>query len=415
LVIFDDQRRTVYHTGFGLPGAGGTLLLLDPNLQVIDRFEYPAQQENVSYARYLDGLTALVFNPYPSPGAPNEDNGPAEPEVKMAGFDFASFAPNESIRFQARGKDDLGIVSVAMIYQRLDVPDDGSHRIQFYDDGMHEDGGALDGLFAGTLEGGLPIGAEIQFYLEAVDLSGKTIYLPDEPVFARGSQAPTLHTLAVGVPPPRLEISEVLAWNTNGLRNEVNELGDWIEVRNCSSSPVALGQLEIAQDFFGSNSRFHFPSDDVLQPLEHRVIFCDTAGQLGAMHAPFRLNRAGDHLVVTARGPNGGRLLVDWVNFDTQRPDVALARLGCGGSWFALPATPATPNVVSGWFGLVSPDGRTFTIALATAPGKTYYLEESATLSPVMWRPLPAIAGDGIEKAVTAPLQRERYYRMHTN
>ena len=96
--------------------------------------------------------------------------------------------PDDPIRFEVTGRDDVGIVSLSLLWRRLDVPDQETHRVVLYDDGMHDDGGLLDGRFAGVLSPQLPPGAEIQFYLEAVDLSGQTIIEPDEPIFVLGAK-----------------------------------------------------------------------------------------------------------------------------------------------------------------------------------------------------------------------------------
>jgi hypothetical protein len=284
-----------------------------------------------------------------------------------------------------------------------------------YDDGMHDDGGLLDGQFAGVLPMGLPSGAEIQFYLEAVDLGGQTIIEPDEAIFARRGQRVTLYSLAIDPPRPPLEISEVVADNTNGLRDELSGTPDWVEVRNCSTNTVPLRGVTLAQRFFGNSGRYTFGDGDALQPGEHRVIYCDNLPARGSLHAPFALNREGDYVVLTGAADAGARALIDSVEFGVQAPDAAWARLGCGGAWRSTTPTPRAGNVPGAWLGFVSDDGLGFTFAFPTTTNRSYVVERTDSLTPPSWTAMPPIRGDGIEKVLTQPLAPRKFYRVRAN
>src|SRR6185295_6646384 len=117
LVFFSETKRTLYHTGFKLPGGGGTLVLMNAAGVSLDRVVYPAQQENTSFGRFQDGQPAFTFNPYPSPGQANTDNGSVEPVVKLQDATIATIQPDEAIRFDATGRDDVGIVSLSLIWK----------------------------------------------------------------------------------------------------------------------------------------------------------------------------------------------------------------------------------------------------------------------------------------------------------
>jgi hypothetical protein len=370
------------------------------------------QQENISFGRYRDGMAAFTFNPFPSPGQPNTDNGPVDPIVALDESNFGAVQPGEPLRFNADGRDDVGIVSLTVVWKRLDIPDNEAHRIPLYDDGEHGDGGMLDGRFSGLLETGLPSGAEIQFYVEAVDLSGQTVILPNEPVFARVGQPIALYSLAVDALRPALEISELVASNTSGLRDELDETPDWAEIRNCSSSPVSLKGIGLGARFLASNSRYSFGTGDLLLPGEHRVVYCDNKPTRSARHAPFVLNRAGGDIVLSGTTTNGARIWIDSVTFGTQANDVAWARLGCGGPWWSTTPTPGSNNVAGSWIGLVSSNRTDFSLVIPTTTNRTYTVEFTDSLDPAAWTALPAFAGDGIEQVVTRPMVDHRFYRV---
>lgn len=415
LLVCSDRIRSFYHTGFNLPGEGGILSLLDNTGREVDRIEYAQQQENTSYGRFRDGNATFTSNPFPSPGRPNADNGPVEPVVKMEGFDPSTLRAGQPIRLFAQASDDVGVVGVQLVYQRLDVPDPTVYRVNFYDDGMHEDGGMQDGLFSGLLQELLPAGAEIQFYLEATDLSDKTVTVPDENVFARVGEPITLYSLGLVTNTPPVEISEILADNAGGLEDEHGNTPDWLEIRNASLNPISLASIHLASKFFGSSERYLFPPDQTLAPGEHLVIFCDGLPDLGDYHAPFKIDKDGDRFMLTGVGPLGSRTLVNYVAAPGLKPNQAYARIGQDGPFFKSAPTPYAQNVAGMWLGLPNATNNSFTLAFPTTSGQTYTVEYKDSLSTGPWNSLPPISGDGIEKAITQPMVDQRFYRVRVN
>jgi hypothetical protein len=412
LVIFSEIQRTLYHTGFRLPGGGGTLLLRDATGREVDRVRYGPQQENVSYGRYRDALPALAFNPYPSPGRPNTDNGPVEPTARIVGLSPMPPGPGQPVRFIVEGRDDVGIIGLSVLWRRLDVPQNDLQRVVLYDDGMHDDGGVLDGRFSGVLEPNLPPGAELQFFLEITDLNGLTVLEPNEPVLAAGGQLGTRFTLAIGGTPPPVELSEFVAWNETGLQDERGLTPDWLELRNCSLAPISLRGVSVGPSYFGGGSRYTFPESAVLAPGAHTVVYCDQNPGAGERHAGFAINRAGDRLTLAATTTNGARLFLDEVSLGPQARDVAWARLGCGGPWHPTTPTPSRQNVAGAWQGLVLAETDSFALVFPTTTNATYVVEQAESLSTSLWQALPPIAGDGTEKVVRTPLMPQQFYRV---
>jgi hypothetical protein len=412
VAVCSEVRRTPYHTGFRLPGEGGTLLLLDPQGVEIDRVTYPAQMENISYGRFRDGAAALGFNAYPDPGRANVDNGPLEPSLTLEGVNMSTLQPGQPVRFFARGQDDAGIISVSIVYRRMDIADQQTRRIFLIDDGMNEDEGRLDGLFSGTLDVPLPDGAEIEFYVEVTDLSDKTIILPADPVFAEAGEPVRLYSLAIGGTKPAIQISELVAFNSNGIKDERGTNADWVEIRNISTSPVALGGVTLAQNLFGMRNRYSFPRNTVLGPNQHLVVFCDNSSEVSPLHAPFGLAREGDEVLLIGTSTNGARMVIDSVSFAAQASDVAYARLGRAGPWRKVPPTPRSLNVPGTWLGLVDPQTQTFTLAYPTVAGELYTVEYADSLNASSWTAAPTMIGDGLEQAIDQPLVGKRFFRV---
>ncbi|MBI4586570.1 MAG: VCBS repeat-containing protein [Planctomycetes bacterium] len=353
LVVFAEARRTPYHTGFRLPGDGGSLVLLDAAEVEVDRVSYPAQRENISYARYGDGLQAFVFNNYPSPGRSNDDNGPVTPILSLDAAVPAWIAPGQPyqvpvagapIRFYATGKDDVGIVSASILYQRLDIPDPQIRRAILFDDGMNGDGGMQDGLFSGVLEPGLPPGGEIRFQVEVQDLSDLVVLLPESGSPAIDGEEAGFYTLAVGSRWPKLELSEVVALNETGLRDENGGTPDWVEVRNCAAETIALDGISLGKTFPANEEWFSFPPGMSLPAGGHALVFCDGNSGQGPLHAPFTLKAEGGRLLLIGTAPFGACGVIDVLEYGPQAPDTALARSGCGGPWASAAPTPGAEN-----------------------------------------------------------------------
>lgn len=410
LLICSDKLRTPFHTGFNLPAEGGSLCLVAPDHTEADRINYPAQKPDHAYARFQDGVNGFVTTDTPTPGRPNVDTGLAPPKVSLMGLDPATLEPERPLRFFAHAEDDLGIVNLSVLWRRLDIPDDVTKRVILYDDGMNGDGAFQDGMFSGVFPQGLPAGAEIQFYLECLDLSGQTDSAPGNPRFVAPGETPLVYTLVVGALRSALEISEVVADNETGLQDENGGTPDWLEIRNDSAEPVSLAGVSLGQTFFGEAERMSFEEGAMIGPGQHMVIFADNKPEQGLLHARFKLNRDGDHLFLTGTSARGGRSLIDVVMFGMQKPDVALARLGARGPWIPNAPTPRAGNVNGRWQSLVQ--SNTFTLAFPTSLGRRYTVEYKDSLDEDSWRQSATALGTGVEMTVRDELRPQRFLRV---
>jgi hypothetical protein len=278
------------------------------------------------------------------------------------------------------------------------------------DDGMNEDGAMLDGIYSGLLPYGFPAGASIQFYLECRDIDEQPTTTPSNPVFSGTGQTPNIYTLAIPITKPPLEISEVVANNKTGYSDGTGR-PDWIEIRNTSQEFISLAGISVAQNLFGKSDRFLFSNPSALAPSQHIVVSADAATNSGALHAPFKINKEGDRIVLAGMDANGARVLIDSVAFGPQVTDVALARLGAGGPWRKTTPTPGTGNIARAWDALVQTNGY-ITIGFPSASGFSYVVEYKDQLIGGSWTSMPPIRGDGIEKTITEPIESRRFYRV---
>ncbi len=409
LVIFSEATGSM-HTGFTLPAEGGTVTLLRPDNTVADRVVYPQAQENVSWSRYLDGHPSFRADRIPSPGMSNLDNGTVPPEVKLTAPSPATMVAGQPLTFTARGLDDAGIISLSLLWNRLDAPSEEPRRIVLYDDGMHQDAGAVDGFFAGQLAPGLPAGAEAQFYLEAVDLSGEVLLLPDNAELTGPGEAPVAWSFSLTTPPP-LEITAVSTNNVTGLQDDVGGYPDYVIVRNTGSAPVDMSRILLAKSpLAGTSAVYAFPSGLMLPPAGEVTVFADNNPSQGALHAPFTLNAGGDDLSLLAVTPSGARQWIHSLSVPASVPDATYRRLPGSDLRAVIAATADLTN----WSGTSWDANGTAmaTVHFSTFTGFNYRIDGDAPGAPVAWTPLQSISGNGSVFTITRPLAQMAALRV---
>ena len=149
-----------------------------------------------------------------------------------------------------------------------------------------------------------------------------------------------------------LQISEVVASNTDGLRDEDGDAEDWIELHNVGAVPVDLGGLMlddggVAWSFGGGRVEaggrvLVFASGKDRSPLD------------GQHHASFSLSSSGEAL--TLRGIDGA--IIDRLEFPALRDGISFGLQRSDGvpAVFRVPS-PGEPNPEVGLLGILEPPG----------------------------------------------------------
>lgn len=416
MILFSKNvTRGPWATGFPLPKEGAEIVLLSPAGEA-DRVSYPILASNQSYTRFTDAATTWRINHLPDPGQPNADNGAVDPVASLHGVSLQAWRDGGPIRFYAKAKDDVGVIGLIIHYRPRGLGSQPFRRALLYDDGMNGDGGRLDGVFSGVVEEALPPGVEIEFYLEAEDLSGRQVFLPDAPPENGEESSGSFFTLTVprqDAPSSGLEISEVATGDVSSLTNEKGKRVDWVELRNTSQQSISLAGLELVDGLFDGSPRLLFPKDVVIPPGGYRIVFCDDkASTPTALHAPFKLNadRVEDVYLVE-RTSLGSQSILDFVQSPRKRPGLSCAKVGVGsGRFFCLPPTPGGPNVPHDTLLPLHDPAMGFTIAYGTRLGLTTKIETSPTLAPGSWLGLQVPVGDGFEGLLNVPMDRPATY-----
>jgi hypothetical protein len=117
---------------------------------------------------------------------------------------------------------------------------------------------------------------------------------PDRNVFAAEGWS---YHLDPDASPPRLAISEILAANGTGLRDEDGDAEDWIEILNHSADAVDLAGWSLS-DERNKPGMWVFPSV-LLRPGEALIVFASAKNRTdpaGRLHTNFKLSEAGEYL-----------------------------------------------------------------------------------------------------------------------
>ena len=418
-VVYCNEREGVWQAPFKLPASGCTLRLLTAAAAETDTVTYPAQQEDVSFARLFDGSHHFVFNPFPGIGSTNYDNGSAEPNVSFRGVD-ATLIQIGRWRFRAVAWDDNGMFTMAIHWRQMDGGPGGV--IPLFDDGMHDDGGSLDGVFAGDWANPLPAGTAIEFYLTGMDLLSQQTTVPDGPDFTAAGAPVENYTLALPATPPAWEISEVVSRNHTGLRDENGFTHDWAEFRYLGAAPAAVQGSYLADSLFGFDSAKFYDisrAGTSVTPGTSRAVFLSDSPDSGSnpLHAPFGVNGEGDTIFLIRRLASGATELMNVAKVPALPPDTAWARMGARGPFVKTAPTPFAPNAPAGGALYFTPGAPLFpggppgTDALVAFPGAGG-VEASSNLS--SWLTvLPPQPDNGFENTWREPFQKRRFFRVH--
>jgi len=207
-------------------------------------------------------------------------------------------------------------------------------------------------------------------------------------------------SITVTGPPilPAITINEWMAGNSpaSGITDPADgRPDDWFELHNAGPAAVDLSGFFLSDDP-ALPGRFALPSGTVMPPGGFLLVWADgepeqngtTPGQL---HVPFRLNAAGETILLTA--PDGRP--VNAVTFGPLSNDAAEGRFpdGSAGHGLLTIPSPAAPNVFLTTAGAAwSAAG--YTVTITSTPGRKYQLQYSDGL--VTWSPKgnPVVATD---------------------
>lgn len=139
-----------------------------------------------------------------------------------------------------------------------------------------------------------------------------------------------------------LLINEVMSKNISSITDEFGGFSDWIEIYNLGHVAVNLNGYGLS-DNDAKLHKWRFP-DVLIQPSSFLLVFASGEESIspdGASHASFRLDVAGETLVLS----NPAQQILDKVNLPALAGDLSFGRLPDGGDeWHTYSETNSSPG-----------------------------------------------------------------------
>ncbi|MFI5220230.1 MAG: CotH kinase family protein, partial [Bacteroidia bacterium] len=197
-----------------------------------------------------------------------------------------------------------------------------------YDDGLHNDGAAADGIYGAIIPGQVA-GSWVRFYIEAAaNNPAKTVKY--DPVGAE-------HNVYVYIVSPAMAadtsvaINEIMASNSTTAADGAGEYDDWIELYNNAPTNKDISGYYLTDNPVNLN-KWQFPAGTVMLPNSYLIIWADEDSSQGAYHANFKLSASGEQLMLL----NTSEELVDSISWGQQVTDMGFARVPNGTGPFII-------------------------------------------------------------------------------
>lgn len=143
-------------------------------------------------------------------------------------------------------------------------------------------------------------------------------------------------------------INEVMPEAYTGLRDEDDELCDWIELYNTTDKAITIDGYGLS-DNENKPMKWRLPDGTVIQPYGYYIVFCSgkdrTITENGVPHTNFRISAKNETLILSDRDGH----LLDRVMMDNIPEDCSYGRNSSGSMEVFEVATPGLPNDQDGF------------------------------------------------------------------
>ncbi|NUY81830.1 CotH kinase family protein [Flavobacterium sp. MAH-1] len=206
---------------------------------------------------------------------------------------------------------------------------------QMFDDGLHNDGAASDGVFGASIPG-YEANTFVRYYIEAIanNTALSVSYLPtgaEHDIF--------VYTVAAAQIANGVVINEFMASNSAGNTDEAGEFEDWIELYNNNEIGIDLNGFHLTDDT-SDLDKWTFPSGTTIAAHGYLIVWADNETADGSLHASWKLSADGEDLVLSDSALN----IVDSYTFGAQSTNIASARIPNGTGDLVMQAATFNAN-----------------------------------------------------------------------
>lgn len=249
------------------------------------------------------------------------------PYYNSAGLESVAPVANEPVTVKATVSATSGINKVNLYYSNSVV---GNFELTLmYDDGVHNDGAANDGVYGGTIPG-YATGSLVRYYVEAIanNATLSATYLPtgaEHDVF--------VYAVSAATAPNGVVINELMASNNTTAADAAGDYDDWIELYNNNNYAVDLSGYYLSDNNF-SLMKWQFPSGTIIPANAYLIVWADEEALEGALHCSWKMSSSGETITLLSNTLQ----IVDRVTYSTQTADMGYARIPNGTGSFVIQA-----------------------------------------------------------------------------
>jgi spore coat protein CotH len=205
------------------------------------------------------------------------------------------------------------------------------YRKTMFDDGMHNDGGASDGVFGASFQ---IDGTQPEFYVWAENNNAG--------VFSPARAEHEFYTVEVASQPVTsgtVVINEILTSNSIQ-EDEYGQRNDWIELFNTSNNVIDLGGAYLS-DSINNPMRWAFRPGTLIGPGEYLIVWADDDEEQWFHHTNFNLSSTGETILLS----DSQGVIIDQIAYPLQTQNTSYGRYPNGsGPWTYMNTTFASEN-----------------------------------------------------------------------
>ncbi|MFM7015196.1 MAG: CotH kinase family protein [Bacteroidota bacterium] len=208
---------------------------------------------------------------------------------------------------------------------------------QMYDDGLHHDGGAGDGIYGASI---ICSSTQMDYFIYSENANvGK--FLParaEHEYFHLNVSNNVVYFKEVA-------FNEIMAKNDAAIADQNGEFDDWMELYNTSNHRINLSDLYLSDDK-NDKLKWRFPISASIDSHSELIVWTDMDSTQQGLHTNFKLSSAGDSVYLS----NSAGFVIDSVCFGPQSADISYYRCpnGIGNFGYTLSFTFNQSNCPTG-------------------------------------------------------------------
>lgn len=204
-------------------------------------------------------------------------------------------------------------------------------KVEMFDDGVHNDGAANDGIYGVAL---VIEHATTEYYVYAEN-EQIGVFSPRRAEYEYYSidavSTPTISDVV---------INEFMASNDTTVTDQDGEFEDWIEFYNKGTDSIDLSGYFLTDDA-SDLTQWSFPQGTSIAPDDYLIVWADDDTDQAGLHANFKLSASGESVILLHPADTS---IVDAVDYPEQTTDVSYARIPNGTGDFQVAVTTFNAN-----------------------------------------------------------------------